>query len=143
MSSCVEEIREYLERAPRLNVVLIKAVAEIQEKQIVEEFDCDVINVKKLISEESLNIEGIDGYTSLLNFVNNTAEKTPKNIILILHLDILLTMLDRQKRQYFFEAILQKTFRKPVIITTYLYSDEVPDTSGQEFNYAKTIQWRQ
>ena len=89
-----------------------------------------------------MHIEEIDGYTSLLNYINVLAEKTTKNIILILHLDILLTMLDRQKRQYFFEAMLQKTFRKPVIITTHLYSDEVPDTSSQEFNYAKTIQWR-
>jgi len=142
MSSSIEEIQEFFERVPRLNVVLIRAMEEIEEKELIEAFNCDVVNIQNLVSDGNLNIEGIDGYTGLLTFISDLTGKTQKNMILIMHLDILLTSLNKQKRQYFFEALLQKTFMKPVILITNLYADEVPDTSSQEFNYAKTIQWR-
>ncbi len=142
MSSFIEEIQNYFGRVPRFNVVLIRAIEEVQERELIEAFNCDVVNIQNLVIEGDLNIEGIDGYTGLLTLIGNLAGKAQKNIILILHLDILLTSLNKQKRQYFFEALLQKTFTKPVILITHLYADEVPDTSSQEYNYAKTIQWR-
>jgi hypothetical protein len=141
MNDCVEEIRRYFDRMPRLNVVLIKSNTPVPDRELVDQLNCEAIDLKKLVAEGLLKPQAIDGYTDVLGFIADTAEKSTREIVLV-HIDLLLSGLDRQKRLYFFEAVLQKTFRKSVILTTSLFSDEVPDTTQQEFSYAKSIQWR-
>jgi hypothetical protein len=141
MNDCIEEIRQYFQRQPRLNVVLIKSNAPVPEKELIDGLNCEAINLRNLVAEGKLKPEEINGYTSLVGFITNLTSKTTRDIVLI-HIDLLLSSLDKQKRQYFFQAVLQKTFLKSIILTTFLFSDEVPDTTNQEFNYAKSVQWR-
>ena len=141
MNDCIKEIRQYFERQPRLNVVVIKSNAPVPEKELVDGLNCEAVNLQNLVAEGILKPEEINGYTALVGFITNIASKTTRDIVLI-HIDLLLSSLDKQKRQYFFQAVLQKTFRKSIILTTFLFSDEVPNTADQEFNYAKSVQWR-
>jgi hypothetical protein len=141
MNDCVEEIRQYFQRRPRLNVVLVKSSAPVPEKELVNGLDCEAINLQKLVAEGMLKPEEINGYTAIIGFITDIASKATRDIVLI-YIDLLLSSLDKQKRQYFFQAVLQKTFQKSIILITSLFSEEVPDTTNQEFNYAKSVQWR-
>ncbi len=141
MSDCVTEIRQYLQRQPRLNVVVVKSIAPVPERELVIGLDCEAVDLEQLVVEGKLKAEEINGYTALIDFINDTASKASKDIELI-QIDLLLSSLDKQKRHYFFQTVLQKTFRKSVVLVTSLFSDEVPGTADQEFNYAKSVQWR-
>lgn len=142
MNDNVEEIRQYFQRKPRFNAVVVKSSVPVPEEELVNDLDCEAFNLQKLVVEGTLKLEDVDGYTSLLTVITTLANRAKKDIVLI-HVDLLLSCLDKQKRQYFFQAFLQKTFRKSIILITSLFAEEAPNTTDQEFNSAKVIQWRQ
>jgi len=140
MEEYIGAIKEFFEHRPRFNVVLIKSSREINEEGLSKELDYEAINIQKLIAEERLKFEKIDGYTDLLEFLKCISNGIKKEGVLI-NLDLLLSCLNREKRKYFFESVLQKSFPKPVVLITSIFMDEVPNVSHQEFNYAKVIEW--
>lgn len=135
------EIKEFFRHKPRFNVVLIKSSQEVNGEELSKELNYEAIDIQKLIAEKRLEIEKIDGYTDLLEFLKYISNGVTKEGALI-NPDLLLSCLNKEKRRYFFESVLQKTFPKPVILITSIFKDEVPDVSHQEFNYAKVIEWR-
>lgn len=135
-----KEIKEFFERKPRFNVVLIKSSQKVNEEELSKELDYEVVDIQELVAERRLEIEKIDGYTDILEFLKHVSKEVTKGGVLI-NLDFILSCVNKEKRKYFFESVLQKTFPKPIILTTSIFKDEVPDVSYQEFNYAKVIEW--
>jgi len=137
----LQEIEKFFERNPRFNVVLLKCWESLPQEQLSGVMDCEVVDLSNLAAVEPSLIKEIGGYTDLINLITHLVRKTEKERMLI-YLDFALTALDQEKRRYFFENVLQRSFPKPLILITHLFSDEVPDTKSQEFNYGKTIEWR-
>jgi hypothetical protein len=140
MAEYTGEIKEFFGHRPRFNVVLIKG-EEVNEKELSKELNFEAIDIQKLVAEERLKIEKIDGYTDFLELLKYISNGVTKEGALI-NPDLLLSCLNKEKRRYFFESVLQKTFPKPIILITSIFMDEVPDVSHQEFNYAKVVEWR-
>lgn len=141
MAEHTGEIKEFFGHKPRFNVVLIKSSQGVNEEELSKELNYEAIDIQKLVAEERLKIEKIDGYTDLLGFLKHISNGVTKEGALI-NSDLLLSCLNTEKRKYFFESVLQKTFPKPIILITSIFKDEVPDVSHQEFNYAKVVEWR-
>lgn len=140
MLGYIKEIKEFFERKPRFNLVLIKCDQKVEGTKLSKELNYEIIDLKELVIEGKTKMEEIDGYTDLLNTLKNLSNKTLKEGVVILNLDFLLSALNKQKRRYFFENVLQKTFPKPIILITFIFKDEVPEVSHQEFSYAKVIE---
>ena len=137
----LQEIEKFFEREPRFNVVLIKCWEAVPQDQLSDSLDCEVVDLQNLAATEPSLMEQISGYNDLINLITDLATKVENQRVLI-HLDFALNGLDQGKRRYFFESILQRSFPKSLILITNLFSDEVPDTKSQEFNYGKVIEWR-
>jgi len=134
------EIKEFFTRKPRFNVVLIKAKPTESLEELSEKLRFQVVDLKKLVIEGEIELERIDGYTNLLESLKEISKKIEGEGLLFLNLDLYLSALKKKKREQFFESILQKTFPNPVIFTTVIFRDEVPDVRHQEFNYARVIE---
>jgi len=140
MAKYYNEIKEFFTRKPRFNVVLVKANSTESLKELSEKLRFQIVDLKKLTMEGEIELEKIDGYTSLSESLKEMARDIKGEGLLFLNLDLCLSVLSKKKREQFFERILQKTFPKPVIFTTVIFKDEVPDVRYQEFNYAKIIE---
>lgn len=134
------EIKEFFERKPRFNVVLIKGNKKVNLEELSKELNFQIINLQKLAIEEKIEFEKIDGYSDLLELLKHVSNEITKEGALLLNLDLLLSILSKKKREQFFERALQKTFYKPIVFITIIFKDEVPDVKHQEFNYAKVIE---
>ena len=140
MMGYTREIKEFFGRGPRFNLVLIKSGQKVNKEELSRELDCEIVDIRELVEKGRLEIEKVDGYTDLLEFLKEISNEAPRECVLI-DIDFLLSCLNKEKRKYFFVSILQKTFPKPIILITSVFKDEVPDVSYQEFNYAKVIEW--
>lgn len=134
------EIKEFFERKPRFNVVLIKGNKKVNLEELSKELNFQIIDLQKLAIEEKIEFEKIDGYSDLLELLKHVSNEITKEGALLRNLDLLLSLLSKKKREQFFERALQKTFYKPIIFITIIFKDEVPDVKYQEFNYAKVIE---
>lgn len=134
------EIKEFFERKPRFNVVLIKGNKKVNLEELSKELNFQIIDLQKLAIEEKIEFEKIDGYSDLLELLKHVSNEITKEGALLLNLDLLLSILSKKKREQFFERALQKTFYKPIVFITIIFKDEVPDVKHQEFNYAKVIE---
>lgn len=134
------EIKEFFERKPRFNVVLIKGNKKVNFEELSKELNFQIIDLQKLAIEEKIEFEKIDGYSDLLELLKHVSNEITKEGALLLNLDLLLSILSKKKREQFFERALQKTFYKPIVFITIIFKDEVPDVKHQEFNYAKVIE---
>ena len=134
------EIKEFFERKPRFNVVLIKGNKKVNLEELSKELNFQIIDLQKLAIEEKMEFEKIDGYSDLLELLKHVSNEITKEGALLLNLDLLLSILSKKKREQFFERALQKTFYKPIVFITIIFKDEVPDVKHQEFNYAKVIE---
>lgn len=134
------EIKQFFARMPRFNVVVVKSKQSVSLEYLAEEIEFQLVDLKNSVIEGEINLEEITGYTELLKTLNRMCDEVKKQGIVFSHIDLLLSALDRSKRKYFFERLLQKTFPRPSIFSTVIFGDEIPDVKHQEFSYAKVIE---
>lgn len=135
MDKYVDEIKEFIAHKPRFNVILIKDNQKIDLDELSKKLNYQIIDATEKVTE----FEKIDGYTDLLEFFKNISDETTKEGVVVVNNDFFLSSLNKKKIEQFFENVLQKTFPKPIILTTVIFKDEVPDIRQEEFNYAKII----
>lgn len=140
MDKYYNEVKDFFTHEPRFNVVLLKTNKIVNLDKIIEKLKFTIIDLKKLIIEGDIQFERIEGYTDLLNILNEICNNVIKEGAVFLNLDLVLSALDKKKREQFFERLLQKTFPHPSIFITVLFRDEILDVKPQEFNYAKVIE---
>jgi hypothetical protein len=135
MDKYVDEIKEFIAHKHRFNVILIKDDQKIDLDELSKKLNYQIIDATEKVTE----FEKIGGYTDLLKFFRNISDETTKEGVLVVNNDFFLSLLNKKKIEQFFENVLQKTFPKPIILTTVIFKDEVPDIRQEEFNYAKII----
>jgi len=140
MDKYYNKIKDHFTHEPRFNIVLLKANKIVNLNEISEKLKFKIIDLKKLIIKGDIDLERIDGYTDLLNILNEICNNVKEKGATFLNLDLLLSTLNKKKRKQFFERILQKTFPNPALFVTVLFNNEVLDVKPQEFNYAKVIE---